>query len=51
LAHWITNTLKDIIQNGDLVDRLASVLQSNYPVDGNFYNLSREVKAKIIDAV
>lgn len=51
LAHWITNTLKDIIQNSDLVDRLASILQSNYPVDGNFYNLSREVKAKIIDAV
>lgn len=51
LAHWITNTLKDIIQNGDLVDRLASVLQSNYPVNGNFDNLSREVKAKIIDTV
>ena len=51
LAHWITNTLKDIIRNGDLVDRLASVLQSNYPVNGNFDNLSRETKAKIIDAV
>lgn len=51
LAHWITNTLKDIIQNGELVDRLASVLQSNYPVNGNFDNLSSEVKAKIIDAV
>ena len=51
LAHWITNTLKDIIQDGELVDRLASVLQSEYPVDGNFDNLSGEVKAKIIDAV
>lgn len=51
LAHWITNTLKDIIRNGDLVDRLASVLQSNYPVNGNFDNLSRETKAKIIDTV
>lgn len=51
IARWATEMLHKIMEDPQIIEKFANMLQADYPRDGNFYALEQKIQAMIIQSV